>query len=205
MEEKIQFQCGQISLSGRLSRGTKDTGVVVTHPHPLYGGDMFNIVVETITRVYQQHGGSTLRFNFRGVGESQGAYGDGHKEQKDVASAIDYLKDVAGLERVDLAGYSFGAWVCAMAADRLPAVDRMIMVSPPVAFIDFADVGHLPALSLVVTGSEDDLAPPDLIRQMAPSWNSKADFQVIEGADHFYFGADRDLAKVLTSLFSFHP
>lgn len=199
MEEKVQFPCGDLKLSGLFCRGIKDIGVVITHPHPLYGGDMYNIVVETIARTYQQQGCSTLRFNFRGVGESQGSYGEGVKEQQDVAAAIKYLKEAANLNRVDVAGYSFGAWVCALAANDLPDVGRMIMVSPPVAFISFADVGPLPALSLVVTGSEDDLAPPDLIKQALPSWNSQATFQIIDGADHFFFGYDRDLAKAITA------
>ena len=93
-----------------------------------------------------------------------------------------------GMRSVDLAGYSFGAWVNALTGGDFSPVGRMIMVSPPVAFIDFSSVGRLEALHLVVTGEDDDIAPVEEVRTAVQVWNPEARFEPVEGADHFYSG-----------------
>ncbi len=140
-----------------------------------------------ITKTYQKMGYTTLRFNFRGVGNSQGSYGDGVGEQEDVRAAISYLADLS-IYQIDLAGYSFGAWVNALAATNNLNIKNMIMVSPPVAFIDFGSISDLSSLRLIVTGSRDDIAPADMIKKSYAGWNAAAQFEVINGADHFYAG-----------------
>ena len=197
MERPVTFDCDGLRLSGLMHRADGDRAALVTHPHPLYGGNMYNSVVETIVRTYQEKAYTTLRFDFRGTGRSQGAYTDGENEPDDVAAAVDYLS-MAGITCIDLAGYSFGAWVCARGADRYPGINRLILVSPPVAFMNFDGVSDLPALDTVITGSEDEFAPPGLIKKMAPPWNSTARIHVIEGADHFYFGFDRELKRIIS-------
>ncbi len=187
MEEKITFISEEHEIEGLFNKASKDKGIVVTHPHPLYGGDMYNYVVESVVNTYLKKGYSTLRFNFRGVGRSQGSHGDGIGEQQDVISALSYLFD-KGIKQADLAGYSFGAWVNSMAVCKASSVHKMIMVSPPVAFIDFKPVSSIPCLELVVTGDKDDIAPPSMIKKMLPTWNPNARFEVITGADHFYSG-----------------
>jgi alpha/beta superfamily hydrolase len=109
-EEKIFFESAGLKVEGLLDRLHSDRGVVITHPHPLYGGDMFNNVVEAIVQAYQEKGHSTLRFNFRGVGQSEGAYDNGIGEQENVRAALEYLS-LLGTMSIDLAGYSFGAWI----------------------------------------------------------------------------------------------
>jgi alpha/beta superfamily hydrolase len=187
MEEKIRFLSDGHEIEGRLEKSSLQKGVVITHPHPLYGGDMHNNVVAAIARVYRQKGYTTLRFNFRGVGNSQGSYGDGVGEQEDVRAAVSYLADLS-IGQIDLAGYSFGAWVNALAIINEPQLENMVMVSPPVAFIDFGPISDLGSLRLIVTGSRDDIAPPDLIKKSYPAWNAQAQLEVINGADHFYMG-----------------
>jgi alpha/beta superfamily hydrolase len=196
MEEKIRFPSDGYEIEGRLEKNSLQKGVVITHPHPLYGGQMHNNVVAAITRVYRQKGYTTLRFNFRGVGNSQGSYGDGVGEQEDVRAAVSYLADLS-IGQIDLAGYSFGAWVNALASINKPQLENMIMVSPPVAFIDFGPISDLGSLSLIVAGSRDDIAPPDLIKKSYPRWNAAAQFEVINGADHFYMGYLDKLEAVL--------
>ena len=110
MEEKITFESGGCRLEGYWQAGVKGKGVVITHPHPLYGGTMDNPIVETVQRAYRRDGYATLRFNFRGVGGSRGTYDDGIGEQTDVRAAIAYVESM-NVGAVDLAGYSFGAWV----------------------------------------------------------------------------------------------
>ncbi|WP_372678406.1 alpha/beta hydrolase, partial [Desulfosarcina sp.] len=113
-ESFIQFQSGKWEIEGFYQADHPQKGVVITHPHPLYGGDMFNPVVGAIVAAYQKSGFTTLRFNFRGAGKSTGIYDQGIGEQADVASAILFMES-EGLQEVHLSGYSFGAWVNAMA------------------------------------------------------------------------------------------
>jgi alpha/beta superfamily hydrolase len=197
MEEKISFLSGDYELEGLFAKVSGDKGVVITHPHPLYGGDMYNPVVNTIASAYQKNGFATLRFNFRGVGKSQGNYDDGTGEQKDVNSAILYLSEM-GIKKIDLAGYSFGAWVNAGLTCEVNPVKNMVMVSPPVGFIDFQPITSINCLKLVIAGNRDNIAPADLIEKMLPTWNQEAHFEVIKGADHFYSGYLEKLESVLS-------
>lgn len=183
-ETNVSFSCGGLHLEGVLERVPGTRGVVVTHPHPLYGGDMDNPVVRTICRAYRRQGLSTLRFNFRGVGESSGRHGRGVGEREDVRAAGAYMTGL-GITEIDLAGYSFGAWVNVGAAEGF---SRMAMVSPPLAFMDFGTPAPLPNLHLIVTGSRDDIAPPHLIEKVRLTWNPAAVFKVLTDADHFYSG-----------------
>jgi alpha/beta superfamily hydrolase len=158
---------------------------------------MHNNVVESLVHAYQQAGYATLRFNFRGVGSSQGKYDDGQGEQEDVKAALHYLAE-QGKNVVDLAGYSFGAWVNALTRPERVTVQRMVMISPPVAFLDFGPPQSIPQLGLVVAGSLDEIAPPELIKTILPNWNSSARLEIIEGADHFYGAYTEKLESILT-------
>jgi len=196
MEEKIEFAADSIVLEGLLQKNSAANGVVITHPHPLYGGNMHNNVVVAISQAYQTLDYTTLRFNFRGVGSSQGSYGDGIGEQEDVGAAIAFLADL-GMKQIDLAGYSFGAWVNGCLGCATAGIANMVMVAPPVAFIEFDPIGTIDCLKLIVTGSRDDIAPPEMIRQAYPKWNAQALFEVIDGADHFYGGYEDRLKEIL--------
>jgi alpha/beta superfamily hydrolase len=200
-EEPVFFMSGTLQIQGLLQTKPGDKGVVITHPHPLYGGSMHNNVVESLVRVYQQAGYSTLRFNFRGVGSSHGEYSDGTGEQEDVRSALRYLSE-RGKKVIDLAGYSFGAWVNALTRPPVDAVQSMIMVSPPVAFLDFSSAQPIPQLRLVIAGSRDEIAPPELIKTILPNWNSSARLEIIEGADHFYGRHTAKLESMLADYFA---
>ena len=196
MEEKVRLRSGDFELEGLFESGRTARGIVITHPHPLYGGDKHNPVVDAIRRVYRKKDFVTLRFNFRGAGKSEGQHDNGVGEQVDVLAALSFMAK-SGFDPVHLAGYSFGAWVNALTLQREGLSENLVMVSPPVAFIDFASIGRLPGLRLVVTGSRDEIAPPDAIRQMLPTWNPSAHFDIIDGSDHFYGRHARQLEDVL--------
>lgn len=197
MEEKISVESGPYRLDGYWQAGGADKAVVITHPHPLYGGTMNNPVVETIQSAYQQSGYATLRFNFRGVGGSQGHFDNGVGEMDDVRAAIAYVERM-NVAAIDLAGYSFGAWVnAAVAAAKCTAIRSMLMISPPVAFIAFKNAHPLKCLQLVVTGGRDGIAPADHIRVLLPTWNPNATFEIIDGCDHFYSGHLQELKAIL--------
>lgn len=195
-EEKIFFQSKGFKLEGLINESTGETGVVVTHPHPLYGGEMHNNVVEALVNAYHQKGFTTLRFNFRGVGNSGGSHGQGVGEKEDVKAALAHL-GALGKTSLDLAGYSFGSWVNAMGLESFDQVETMVMVSPPVGVIDFSFLGYNPRIQLVITGSEDDIAPPGMIENMITTWNPEAEFRVIQGADHFYWSGTTEVTSIV--------
>lgn len=189
-EQPVFFAAGSLRLEGRLGLVSGPDAVVITHPHPLYGGDLDNPVVAVLTAAYRRLGYSTLRFNFRGVGASEGRYAAGQGEQDDVRAAAAYL---AGLGKTvtDLAGYSFGAWVNLRLRPPLATVRRQLLVAPPVA---------LPEL-IVVVGDRDDFAAPDALRELLPVWQPAARLHVLAGVDHFYGNAlDRLAARVEAAL-----
>ena len=198
-EARVFFKSHGLKIEGLVSEGQTENGVVVTHPHPLYGGDMHNNVVESIVRAYGEKGYTTLRFNFRGAGQSEGGYDDGTGEQEDVRAAVAYLYGF-GKTSMDLAGYSFGVWVNAQCIEDLTHVKRMVMVSPPVNFIDFSFLKYCAKIRLVISGSEDDIAPPAMIKDMIPVWNSEAEFNIIKGADHFYLGKTSEIETMIRGL-----
>ena len=186
MEKAITFRCGDIALEGRLYVGSPESAAVITHPHPLYGGNMDNAVVHTITRAYQNRGWSTLRFNFRGSGRSEGRFADGQGEQADVTAAAAYLV-AQGVGRIELAGYSYGAWVLARRYCESSIQDHpMRFVAPPVAFLDYSAIRDLTTLEHVVVGARDDFAPRSLVESLIPEWNTRARLDIIESADHFF-------------------
>ena len=197
MEEKITIPSGRYRLEGYWQAGTTGKGVVITHPHPQYGGTMNNPVVETVQSAYKQHGYATLRFNFRGVGGSQGNFDNGLGEQDDVRAAISYVENM-DVSAIDLAGYSFGAWVnTGVVTDSRTSIRSMLMISPPVGFVEFETVTAINCLKLVVTGNRDDIAPVNQIRDLIPIWNPEAQFEIIGGCDHFYSGHLDRLQSIL--------
>jgi len=192
----IYFKSGRLSLEGLLEDKPGDKCVIVTHPHPLYGGDMYNNVVDAICNAFQKNEYACMRFNFRGVGGSEGAYDDGKGEQEDVEAAIDYVCS-HGKKQIDLAGYSFGAWVNAFGLDKYSEVDRVLMVSPPVNMMDFSSVAYDSRIRLVIAGSNDEYGNPESIREAMKIWNPDAELRVIQNADHFYWGKTGEIVSII--------
>lgn len=197
MEERIRFHSGPYRLEGLLDHNNADRGVVITHPHPLYGGDMDNFVVKTILEGYRKKGYATLRFNFRGVGGSKGVHDDkGTGEQTDVRAAIAYLY-AQGLKEVELAGYSFGAWVNAHIDCRSEKIHRMLMVSPPVDLLSFENVPTIPCPCLAVCGDRDEFASVENVRNMFSRCHPDAVLEIIPQCNHFYSISMKELEDFL--------
>jgi len=177
-----------IVLEGRLAvPAGAGAGVVICHPHPLYGGDMDNPVVVRVQEVCAELGLATLRFNFRGVGGSGGTHGGGVAEQDDARIALDVLAQATGEVPLAIAGYSFGAWVAALVGCRDARVSALALVAPPLAMYDFGGVEGKRVPTLAVAGSADPYCPMSDFRRFTArfAWVTPA---VIEGADHFFFG-----------------
>ncbi|MBF0204398.1 MAG: alpha/beta hydrolase [Desulfamplus sp.] len=181
---KIQFESGE--LEGIFKGLGNNRGVIITHPHPDYGGDMHNGVVMTIEKAYHDNGYSTLRFNFRGTGNSTGDYDTFHDLCDDVAAAYRFMID-RGISDITLAGYSFGAWINAHADEKVERLTHQLLVSPPVSFMDFSQVRGFSCNSFVICGDRDEYAALPAIKRHLESWNVTS-FEIIKGCDHFYSG-----------------
>jgi uncharacterized protein len=199
MEEQVSIPGSGISLEGRLWPGPAAGGAVVTHPHPLFGGNMANNVVLTAVRALAARGMSALRFNFRGVGRSTGVYGGGLEEAEDVAAALEFLKSrTPGPYYV--VGYSFGAAVAGRALTQGLAADGAIFIAPPIAFMDLSFLPRVPGLKLVVVGDQDELCPLDSLEALlgpsqAPAGGTRAEVRIIQGADHFFGRGEEELFR----------
>jgi uncharacterized protein len=163
----------------------------VLHPHPQYGGTMNNKVVYTIYQAFAKRDFTVLRFNFRGVGRSQGAYDGGAGELADAASALDWLQSIApGARGCWIAGFSFGAWIAMQLLMRRPELSGFISVSPPANIFDFTFLAPCPSSGLILHGTADDLVPESDVAKLAHRLSQqrgiKVDYKKIPGATHFY-------------------
>ena len=176
-------------------------GVVICHPHPLHGGDMDNPVVVRLAEVFGEMGLATLRFNFRGTGQSTGAHGGGVAEQHDVEVARAHMVSLVGGDQpVVLAGYSFGAAVVAEVAAKHGELSGVVLVAPPLARVDperFAGLAPFVERLLVIVGGSDEICPTDAQARLRDSV-PHATFEVIDGANHFFFGKLYPLSQAAT-------
>ncbi|MCP4746780.1 MAG: hypothetical protein GY874_11665 [Desulfobacteraceae bacterium] len=192
----ITFKSQEYQIEGVLETVSDSHAAIITHPHPLYGADMNNSVVTALSGVCRQSGWSALRFNFRGVGRSAGQFDEGTGEQADLQSAIDYLKAL-NFQHILLAGYSFGAWIISLWSQSNVNHDhRIILVAPPVAFIDCSPIGRIQGLYSVIAGEHDDIAPPGKIKALLPVWQPDARMRIIKGAGHFFETHANELKKL---------
>ncbi|SMC16920.1 hypothetical protein SAMN02746041_00191 [Desulfacinum hydrothermale DSM 13146] len=195
--ERVMIEAGTHRLEAVLNLRDGAEAVVLCHPHPLYGGAMDTPLLLALERLYGEMGWGTVRFNFRGVGRSTGAYGGGDGEAEDVLAVCRYLAQ-RGCVQVHLAGYSFGAWVAlkACAAGLDPAA--LVLVSPAVTFLDFRSLSLPDRPSLVIVGDQDTFAVVDQVR----SWhersrprNAVCRLEVVPGCDHFYWGKEGEVTS----------
>jgi alpha/beta superfamily hydrolase len=198
-EEKIIFPAGSLHLEGYYAPAGSGRGVVVTHPHPLMGGSLENHVVETLVTTFFHQGYATLRFNFRGVGRSEGCYDEGLGEQEDVLSAVGFLQR-KGVREILLAGYSFGAWVNVQVLRREPFLSGGVLVSPPIDLMDFDFSDLAGKIRLILAGDQDPYC--NTTRLLETAGRIQAPVKLLPGADHFYFGREKDLSAGLTELWS---
>ena len=140
---------------------------LMLHPHPQHGGTMNNKVVYSLYQTFVARGFSTLRFNFRGVGRSQGVYTGGEGELSDAATALDWLQTYNPNARYCwIAGFSFGAWIGMQLLMRRPEITGFVSVAPPANMFDFTFLAPCPASGLVVQGDQDDIVPPESVKKL---------------------------------------
>jgi uncharacterized protein len=201
-EEKVTFPSGELTLEGLLARPAGSApapGAVVCHPHPMYGGSMHNSVVEAVLEAMWQLGYATLRFNFRGVGGSEGEYDGGVGEASDAHAAVRFLAAQSGVDSntIVLAGYSFGAAVALRAGIADPRVTRLIAVALPVGVMDGGGEGESLKPVLLVSGDSDSYSPEAQVRAVAKNLGALARVEIIAGADHFFAGYEAGLTAAI--------
>ena len=171
---------------------------IILHPHPQFGGTMNNQIVYDLFYDFVERGFSVLRFNFRGVGRSQGAFDHGTGELSDAAAALDWAQTVNPDARACwIAGVSFGAWIGMQLLMRRPEVEGFISIGAMANRYDFSFLAPCPSSGLFVHGSEDRVSPVkevmSVIERVKTQKGIKIEHAIIEGANHFFEGKIEDL------------
>ncbi len=185
-------------LEAILAEGSQNAGVVICHPHPLYGGDMYNNVVGAVEEGFSTLGFTTLRFNFRGAGGSDGVYDEGVGEVDDLLAALRFLKGYLQKgAQIILAGYSFGAWICSKAAIRAGGIDSMFLVAYPFAFYGTDELRAFPGKICFVGGSYDDIGPMnDLLAFYASLPQVEKNLKIIP-TFHSFAGKEQEIVEFI--------
>jgi uncharacterized protein len=179
---------------------------LVCHPHPLFGGTMHNKVVYQAAKSLDQFGLPVLRFNFRGVGMSAGAYDRGRGELDDVRAALDFLTDEFSGLPVLLAGFSFGSGVGLRVGCEDSRVAELIGIGVPVNDSDFSYLSVCKKPKLFVQGSKDQFGAPDRLKSLVASLPGDNRLIVVNDADHFFTGKLDQLGNAITDwLTEHHP
>lgn len=172
-------------------------GMILCHPHPQFGGDFRNVIIRKIEKHCSQII-PTLRFNFRGVGQSTGSYDNGIGEKEDVIQMVDLLLEKCPeIRKIIIAGYSFGAAIGAAAAVDHPKVIGYIAVAFPFdLFPVHGKESNCDKLKLFITGSNDDFTPISVFEKWYERFDSPKDKFIFQGEDHFFGKTSEELGKI---------
>jgi alpha/beta superfamily hydrolase len=204
---RVSFPSGRLILEGILAI-PKGAGpfpaVIACHPHPLYGGSMDNNVVYSLSETLTQASLASFRFNFRGVGGSQGEFDQGIGEQKDVEAAISFMSTVKEVDckRIGLAGYSAGAGFALPVGFNDARIKALAAISPPLPMFDFDFLKNCPKPKLLISGSSDDLIPSNQFLEFCQNLPEPKECESIAGADHFWWRYESRLAAKVTAFFT---
>jgi uncharacterized protein len=180
-------------IEGRYSQGKRENAPIalILHPHPKAGGHMNDPVAVQLFHLFMKRGFSVLRFNFRGVGRSQGEFDSGLGELADAASALDWLQ-ANNPQAVEtwVAGYQFGAYIGMQLLMRRPETDGFISVTPPTNMYDFSFLAPCPASGLILHGGQDTIVPPVEVERVVAKLRTQKgiviDHEVAPQANHFW-------------------
>ncbi len=196
----ISGPAGRIEARYTQAPGENPPIALILHPHPKAAGTMQDPVTITLFEMFAAHGFSTMRFNFRGVGRSQGTFDAGVAELSDAAYVLDHLEQInEAPSQCWVAGSGFGAYICLQLLMRRPEIDGFVAVAPPANHYDLAFLAPCPASGIILAGEKDIVAPPsDIDRSLTKVRVQKG--EVIEranvpGANHFFQGKLEELEK----------
>jgi alpha/beta superfamily hydrolase len=190
-------------LEGRFQPAKRKNGpiAIILHPHPQFGGTMNNQIVYQLYYMFAKRGFAVLRFNFRGVGRSQGEFDHGSGELSDAAAALDWVQAThADARSCWVAGFSFGAWIGMQLLMRRPEIEGFISIAPPANLHDFTFLAPCPSSGLIVHGDQDKVVPPKdvqtLVDKLKTQKGIKIDQTIIKGANHFFENNVDDLLEI---------
>ncbi|MBT8142406.1 MAG: alpha/beta fold hydrolase [Gammaproteobacteria bacterium] len=180
--------------------------VVVCHPHPLFQGTMHNKVAYMLAQSLKPEGAIGVRFNFRGVGDSEGEHADGIGEVDDVLAVLGWVQAKWPELPVVLAGFSFGAYVALLTAQNTATlqtfnIQKLVTVAPPVGRWDFSAISAPQIPWLVIQGDEDELVEVDKVRIFITAQTPSPTLEVINSADHFFHGKLNQLRELIQAWF----
>lgn len=194
----IQGPAGQLeAICHCPSDKPSDTIAVICHPHPLHGGAMQNKVVTTLARTFHDLDIPTVRFNFRGVGESDGSFADAIGETEDLIAVLNWVRANTDAQKIWLAGFSFGSYV-AYSASHEDHVVGLICVAPPVHHYDFSSKPEPTVPWIVIQGDQDEVVPPEQVYRWLGAVNSPYELIQMPEATHFFHGQLIELKILLT-------
>ena len=180
-------------LEGRFQPAKRKNGpiAIILHPHPEFGGTMNNQIVYQLFYMFTKRGFAVLRFNFRGVGRSQGEFDHGSGELSDAAAALDWVQTMhADARGCWVAGFSFGAWIGMQLLMRRPEIEGFISIAPPANLHDFTFLAPCPSSGLIVHGDQDKVVPQKDVQALVDKLKTQKgitiDQQIIRGANHFF-------------------
>lgn len=203
---RVGFPCGKLVLEGILAtpQGAGPfPAVIVCHPHPLYGGSMDNNVVCSLTQTLTQASFVSFKFNFRGVGKSQGEFGQGIGEQEDVEAAISFMTTVKAVDsrRIGLVGYSAGAGFAFPVGVKDTRIKALAGVSPAFDMFDFGFLKECLKPKLLILGDKDKFTAASEFLEFCRNLAEPKQCEITEGADHFWCGYESRLAARVTDYF----
>jgi len=206
IQEYVKFPADDLEIEGVMQRPKGEgpfPAVAVCHPHPLYGGNMNNNVVLAVCNSLAQISVAALRFNFRGVGHSQGSYEDGIGEQEDVIGALAYLEKAAGIDnnRIGLVGYSFGSMVSFPVAIGNDTIKALALISPFLADQEWEKMKGSQIPGLFLCGDADGFISAQVVKQHVASLGGNNQYVIIPGADHFWWGYEGEIADKILAFF----
>ena len=190
---EIMFTGPEGRLEGRYSHSKTPNAplALILHPNPEHGGTMNNKISYMMFQAMTQRGFSTLRFNFRGVGKSQGVFDRGEGELSDAASALDWMQDLnPNAPYVWIGGFNFGAWIGMQLLMRRPEIEGFISVAPPANIYDFSFLAPCPSSGLIIQGENDDVVTLDPVAKLVEKLHAQKgidiDHRIVGGANHFF-------------------
>lgn len=206
IKHDIIFPSGELALEGILHLPDGEgrfPGVVICHPHPQYGGNMYNVIVASLVQSLCDAGIAALRFHFRGVDMSEGSFDGGIGEIEDAAEAMSFLSlhDNIDASRVGIAGYSFGAAVALAAAWRSDTPQALVSIACPSRVFNEMSARELLLPKLLLLGEHDHDFPAQQFRFMARRYTDPKTIEIIGGADHFFGGHVSEVVELATEFF----
>ncbi|MFP6690411.1 MAG: alpha/beta hydrolase [Alphaproteobacteria bacterium] len=195
---------GRLEARYHHAEGPNAPIALVLHPHPQHGGTMNHKLVYTVYNIFKERSFSVLRFNFRGVGRSQGRFDNGLGELSDAAAALDWMQTInPNAKFCWISGFSFGAWIAMQVLMRRPEIHSFIAVAPPANMFDFTFLAPCPSSGLIIHGARDDLVPESDVATLAQKLQNQRhieiDYRVIKGANHLFEGKIDILGKNIES------